>query len=87
MPDAAIAPDFTKSGNVLVHLTTQLSFDNVIVIKEDGKPRQVVFAKVPGFQGRLNTRLPAKITGDCRTDAVKVCQRNDDLAVVRYINT
>jgi hypothetical protein len=84
--DSAITSDFAKTGNILINLTAELTFDDVVVVEQRGQTRDFFLFKVLGANRRINTGLTAKFAGGLGADAIEIRQRNRGGTIIRNIN-
>lgn len=87
MPKTAIAFNIAKSGNALLYLSTQRTFDCVIPLEDRTEGTQFFVGQLVSFSILVQTRLEAEFPGHFRSNSVKVSQRDDSFFIVGYINT
>jgi hypothetical protein len=61
MSQAPVTADITQSDDVLVSLSTQLPFDDVVLVEEVCQSGQFGLAKIACPNMRINARLVAQV--------------------------
>jgi hypothetical protein len=85
--DASVATNIAKSIDVLLNLPTQGTFNDVISFQYRRDAADFLVRDIASFFVRINRRFVAKFPRSLTSNAVQIRQRNDDLTIVRNINT
>ena len=86
MSESPVAANVPQPGNVLLHLATQLPFDQELLVEQIGNPRQIVVAQLAGFALQVQAQLTADLDRRCPADAVQVTQGNVRRLVGRNVD-
>jgi hypothetical protein len=85
--NATIATDIFEPSDILIALTTQLAFHDIIFVEQRGQTSQLILAEVASTPLRIDPGFMAQFAGNLRPYAVQVRQGNRRGAIVRDVNT
>jgi len=71
---ATVAGYVSHASDILLHLTTKSALDDIVCIKNTGKPSQLIFGHVPSLAIWLDIDLTADLVSKLRAYTVNIPQ-------------
>jgi hypothetical protein len=86
-PIAPVAADVLEPLDVLLHLATQRTLDEIVRVDDRVDRGELILVELVGARIRAHLRLGQDVGRELRADPVDVLQREEDLLLVRNVDT
>lgn len=87
MTNPPVTSDVLQSGDVLLHLSTQLSLDHVGILDVSGDPAHLILTEISRLDLRSDSGSLTDVHRNLVSDPVDVSQRHVDALIPRDVYT